>query len=215
MNKITGVIVGAVAMVLTTLLFVLMGGACFGMAVYWIGFCSVLLMEFAGIMLLLFAEGQVRRVAAAVGFLLCAVVSAVLTALLLILFPDGVAGVLVFELIVAAIASVQAVILWRHSETDQDRNVDRETTRAFFESCRKVVAVLMESPEGRPHMDGLRKLDDDLRFADDTKSTELDGSIKEMLTNLSGGLQDAGYDPTMILSELRDLLRQRQKMLHP
>jgi len=214
-NKSIVTVIGAMVMVLTTLLYVLLGSAYFASPVYWIAFTAVLVMEFAGGMLLLFALGHPRRVAAAVGVLVGAAVTLAVSMVYIVLFPSGTAFFAAFVVLILAVAGGQALILWKHDAVNSARQAEQEDARAFFESCRNVVSVLRTLPEAEAYNDGLRALEDDLRYADDSRRTEQDGQIKEMLTTLSNGLQDPGYDPTAILGELRALLRQRQRLLHP
>ena len=210
-SKTVGAILSAAVMLLTTLLFVLFGQAYFTKAVYWIAFVSVVCMEFAGGMLLLYAGKHPHRVAAAMGILLGAVLIGVLSVVYVMLVSQGIAFFVVFVAVVFAVAAIQALILWKHNGKDSKR----EGAREFFDSCRNVVAVLRSLPEGKTHSEALRLLEDDLRYADDTRFTEQDGQIKELLTQLSNGMQEPGYDPTAIIADLRSMLRQRQQMLHP
>lgn len=210
-NKTVGAIVGAAMMVLTTLLFVLLGHGYYATAVYWIAFVAVLGMEFGGGMLLLFAKRHPHRVMAAVGVWMGSALMGGLSVVYIPLFSDGTAFFATFTVMVAAAAGLQALILWRHS----GKSTRQEDAGAFFESCRNVVALLRSLPENKAHGEALRLLEDDLRYADDTRRTEQDGQIKELLTQLSNGLETPGYDPAEVISKLRSLLRQRQQMLHP
>ena len=213
-NKTIGTILGAMVMVITTLLFVLLGSSLFDSTVYWIAFVAVLIMEFAGGMMLLFSHKHPRRVAAAVGVLLGAVLTLGVSLVFMLLFSEATAFFAAFVALAMAAAGMQALVLWKHDVVASAGQIERKETRAFFESCRNVVAVLRTLPESKAYADALRRLEDDLRYVDDTRSTERDGEIKDMLNTLSNGLQDPGYDPTAILSDLKDLIRQRQHLLH-
>lgn len=214
MKKASAIIAGAVALLMTTLLYLLLGNSFFWMPMFWISFAAVMVLEFAAALLVALAKGDPRRVAAAVGALMGALAVVLATVVFINLLPDLFGLYCAVLVLILGSVVIEGVFLVGHSFVMEQRQAQLDSSRAYFESCRNVVTALIHSSQGQPHSEALRALEEDLRYADDTKLTDLDGGIREMLTDLSNGLQTPGYDPAMVLSELRDLICQRQKILH-
>ena len=214
MKKSSAIIVGAVVMLVTTLLYLLLGSEFYALPVYWISYAVVLVLALVSALLFSVSGGEPKRVAAAIAAMFAAVVTLLVSAVFVALVPDslGVYGA-VLVLILGTVA-VAIVVLIGHGAVIEQKQADLNSSRVYFESCRNVVSALIHSPQGRPHLSELSSLEEDLRYLDDTKFTELDGGIKDMLNTLSSGLQTPGYDPTAVLADLKDLIRQRQRILN-
>ena len=214
MKKSSAIIIGAVAMLLTTVLYLLLGDGLYELHIFWIRFATVLVLELISTLLFSMSEGEPRRVAAAVGVMLAIGIVVLISVVFLAEMPEslGLYGSALAVILSAVIVTV--VVLFGHETVIKEKQTSLNSSRAYFQSCRNVVFALINSPQGRPYHNALSSLEEDLRYLDDTKFTELDGGIKDMLNTLSNGLQNPGYDPTAILADLKDLIRQRQHLLH-
>jgi hypothetical protein len=214
MKKSSAIIIGAVAMLVTTLLYLFLGNDFYELLMFWISFAVVLVLELIAALLFSMSEGKPRQIAAAVGVLFGVVITVLVSNWFVVVMPDsyglyGASLALIFGAVI-----VEIVILVGHDAVLEQKQASLESSRMYFENCRNVVFALINSPQGRPYLNELTSLEEELRYADDTKFTELDGGIKDMLTTLSNGLQNPGYDPAAILADLKDLIRQRQRLLH-
>lgn len=215
MTKNTAFALGLVLLAVVAALFLVLGWEAYWLSIYWVGFLLVMGLGAVGVVLFGLSGGEPRKVGSAVVFGLSALLMAALTCVFVVALPFDYIWFVALALVIGALTVAAAVVLWGHAAVANAKTQERNAPRSFFDGCCELVASIRFSPAGRSHDKALSALEEDLRYLDNTKFTNLDGTIRQRLELLSTAIQDPAFAAQEEIRQIRDLIRQRQHILHP
>ncbi len=212
MKRINGIVIGGIVMLATVLIFFLTASSqsLFSVGMAWMGFSVVLIFELITTALFATSNAEPRKVGAAMAVLLETVLLIPLSIIFTNLFPLAYTTYILIFIVLTAVVAIIAFIILRSDSAVKAKDAARNQSKQKMLNCRAVVNGIINSAEGKQYEAILRGLDEDLRFADDTVTCEIDDNIYVLLCELMSGVKTEGYDVETKVSTIKDMLKQRE-----
>lgn len=210
MKKNTGLLVGAVTIVATAVVYLLLTKAFYKFPMCWLSLSVILLLEIITTGLFVTSNGNARRVGAAMAFLIETVVMIPVSVLFINLFVFSYTWFFTIFIVLTVAAAVTVIYILGHDAAAVSVDQAKDDARRSMMRCRSAVVSMKCSPEGKAYVKSLNALEEDLRFANDTVTCEMDDAIYNRIIALSACLGGADCDAEAEISGIRDLIRQRE-----
>lgn len=205
MNKSKyGFISGILVIVTTIILYTLLVENFFKIPMAYITLVSVLVSEAIATVALFFANGYKSTIIASV-FGAHALVLIVISIFYINIFPFAFIGFSVVYLLslVAAILPILWILQLRPSSKEfQNAKINMSKIRALVNS-------MINSDVCKAYREELKKLDENLRFSDDSVVDEMDKEIEAKITMLSERVSDPDFDVLNAISDINNVIKQR------
>lgn len=202
-------IVGLIITAATAAVYLMSVHEMLDVAMCWICFGVILVLELVTTALFASAGDDPRMVARGTAFLLETVAVILISVVYILFFPDSYYGYGIFVVSLTALSAVAAVILTRSYASTTRAQAQVQNAKGNMRRCRSVVNLMLTTPGAEQYRGQLQALDEQMRFSNDSVITEVDDAIFAQLCALADGIRDGQEDVASLIRQIQGLLERR------
>lgn len=170
---------------------------------------TLLLSELVVSACLLLLPNALRSITLAVVYGIQTIVTAIIGSLFVNIFIFSYLGYLFTYILTFAIAALIALFILHNSSEAVTKNEAFRNAKNNTMAIRAMVNRMMYSKEGLPYQELLQRLDEDLRFMDDSQIDSMDAEIHNQICFLGNHLGAPNFDVNEAVANIRNLIQQR------
>ncbi len=209
MNKLYRFISSMLVIIVTAVLYILLVDNFFKIPMAYISFSSVLLSELITFACFTFIKDNVKGLLMSAVFAIQTVLTIVVSLLFINVFVFSYTAFTVIYIVSLALAIIISVFILSQKMAIDNNNKEFKNAKISALSMRAVVNELLGAEDAKPYLAELNRLEEDIRFMDDSVTDELDGNIYDAICELQNNLSDEDFDVSKAIEKIKNLIKQR------
>ncbi len=213
MKKNGSIIIGSFILALLTAIYLIVYRERLDQALTWVALVLILISGCVSILLFKLSEGEPKRVAAGVIWIIQTIISVIASAVIVLRLDseneDVYFNVIVFFLVTAGIAGLITLVIYVLDKKSGASIEAQQQAISAINQCRAVVNSMLSTEAGSKHKKELRLLDENLRFSDNSSTDPLDAEILSNLNVLSSKIRDDNFNVKDAIDSINGLISRR------
>ena len=209
MNKLYRIISSILVIIVTAALYILLADNLFKVPMAYISFSSVLLSELITFACFTLIKNNVKSLLLSAVFAIQSLLTIIVSLIFINVFVFDYTGFTVIYMVSIAVALVASIFILAQKSAIDNSNKEFKNAKISALSMRTVVNEMVGLENAKPYAAELKRLEEDIRFMDDSVTDELDGNIYDAICELQNNLSDEEFDVNKAIEKIKSLIKQR------